>query len=94
MRKLSYLIERTTVMAAHDAVILLDGDDLQEALGEAVLQFLGTEIELEIGGQKMHLAGWLDPEHWSEDWEAKLGPDDDIAGKVWDLLAGAVEEGS
>jgi hypothetical protein len=92
MRKLSYFIERTTVMGAHDAGIVLEGEDLQEVLREAVLQYLGTEIDLTVGGVRMHMAGWLDPEHWSEDWEKILGETDDVSGEVWDLLAGAVEE--
>lgn len=75
-------------MRAHDAAIILDGEDLQEALQEAVVQHISTDTMITIGGVKMHLAAWLDPEHWSSDWEENdINPDE-----VYSMLSAAVED--
>ena len=61
---------------------------LGEALAEAVLDHISTDTVITVGGVDMHLAAWLDPEHWAEDWDEK-GIDPDA---VSELLYAALEE--
>lgn len=73
-------------LASHDAAIVVDGEDLQEALKEAVIHNIETDVEITIGDVTMFLAAWLDPEHWSSDWEEKgYEPDE-----VLDMLESAI----
>jgi hypothetical protein len=87
MRKLSYLIGGS-FSRAHDAAILVGDEEEEDALRDAVLGHISTDVMITINNMTMHLAGWLDPEHWSEDWEAKGIDPDDVHG----LLVFAVED--
>lgn len=87
MRKLPFNIDGS-IMRAHDAAILVGGEDEEDALRDAVLEHISTDTMITVEGKTMHLAGWLDPDHWSEDWQAKGIDPDDVHG----MLVAAVEE--
>lgn len=93
MDKIVYHIGGHT-MRARDAALVSGDEDPREALVEAAIQTISTEIEIEAGGVKMHLAAWIDPDHWSDDWREALGLDDpDEAAECVDaLLAEAMTE--
>lgn len=87
MRKISYSIKRGTIMGYADAAILGEGDDPATQVAQAAIQTLSTEIEITAGGVTMHLAGWLDPWHWEDDWNEMLdGTEFD------DYVSGLIEE--
>ena len=83
MRKIEFLVKVGAMRRYHDAAIMATGDTLREGLIEAVIEGLSTTIEVTAGGVTMHLAAWMDPDHWAEDWEAAGVEDVDL------LLAGA-----
>lgn len=89
---------RFTVPRAHlsgfVSTAYVEGDeDPLGALREAVLSDLETEIDVEVGGVTMRLSHWTNPDHWEDDWAAKLGvPADDVYEAIADLLARAAEE--
>lgn len=66
-----------SIMQAHDAAIILNYEDPLTALVEAAIQTISTDVEITCGDVTMPLAAWLDPDHWSEDWQAKgIDPED------------------
>lgn len=72
MSKIEYRIERSIVPAMHDAANLVYADeDPRTILVEAIMETISTSIEISCGGVRMHLAAWMDPEHWEEDWRQK-----------------------
>jgi hypothetical protein len=75
-----------TIPRHYDAALVLSTDDPREALVEQVIQSILTEVMVEVGGVKMHLAAWMDPDHWADDWR-KAGVDD-----VDVFVASALEE--
>lgn len=91
MRKLEFTLKGTTV-SSHDAAYVLDDEMPRDALIEAAIQNISTSVEITIAGVTMHLAGWQDPDHWSDDWREKFGDDvdDDVPGRVDQLLAEAI----
>jgi hypothetical protein len=74
------------IMAARDAAIVLEDENPRTALVEAVIQSIGTEVEVTAGGVTLHLAAWTDPEHWSSDWAEKLGDDRDPEAFIAELV--------
>lgn len=89
MRKLKYTTNDAHLMGVADAAYLTDGGDLLAALCESVVATLSTTVYVTAAGKTMHLAGWADPYHWSDEWEA-LGVDpDDVAGL---LAAAAIDD--
>lgn len=90
MNKIPYLIHGNT-LRSHDAALLDDTDDPREALVESAIQTISTEVYVAVGDVEMHLAGWQDPDHWAEDWAAKLEVDvDDVDEAVAGLLASVI----
>lgn len=71
---------------AHDAAYVASGEEPRSALVEAVIGSVSTNIEVRVGSVTMHLAAWMDPDHWAEEWGAAGVADVD------ELLAGAVQE--
>ena len=57
-----------SISRVRDAAILRDGDDPRESLIEEVIQSISTTVEVTVGDVTMHLAAWMDPEHWEDDW--------------------------
>lgn len=86
MRRISYKIHEARLRAQLGEVVVLPGTSLEEAIGEAVMEALSTDIEVTAGGKTMHLAAWMDPGHWSSDWE------DAGVEEPYDFIAGLVEE--
>lgn len=76
MLRIPFKVERSIIMASADAAYFAPGrHDACEALCEAVMQNISTDVEITAGGVTLHLAAWQDPDHWSSDW-AKQGIDD------------------
>ena len=86
MRKITFRRHATSLMAVHDAAIVLEGEDPAEALFTEAVQGLATEVELTLGDTKVTLAMLQDPDHWADDWEER-GIDDVDA-----FLASLVQE--
>lgn len=86
MKKLSFLIGEEHGRKHHDAAIVLDGEDPREALVDAAIQSIAIDVFLTLGDVTIHLAAIMDPDHWSEDWEAAGIEDAD------EFLAGLVTE--
>ncbi len=69
MTTIRFKLERTIISARVDAS-WLDGDPI-ESLTHAVIQSISTDLDVTAGGVTLHLAAWMDPEHWDADWQAK-----------------------
>jgi hypothetical protein len=90
MDGLRFSVKATTLMAISDSAYM-GSHDLADVLKEGVLDAISTMVEVTVSGVTMHLAAWLDPDHWSDDWREHAGeqdPDDYVHG----LLTAAVEE--
>lgn len=72
---IAFKIERSLVSACLDEAYVEPGEDAVEALVQAVVHSVATNIYVTAGGVTAHLAAWQDPEHWSSDWDA-AGVDD------------------
>jgi hypothetical protein len=90
MEGLKFSVKRGTLMGIADSAYM-GSSDLQEVLKEGVIETLSTEIEVTVSGVTMHLAAWLNPDHWSDDWREHAG-DEDADEYVFGLLQAAVEE--
>ena len=86
MNKIPYTIGGY-VSKAHDAALFNDEDPVHE-VAQSVIQTISTDVTVTAGGVTIHLAAWLDPDHWSDDWQA-AGVDDPYA-----FAASLVEESS
>lgn len=87
MTKISFFVSGS-LTRCHDAAIVSEGEEPLEALVEAAVQTISTDVEIKCGDVTMHLAAWRDPYHWSEDWEAiGIDPDD-----VPSIVAAAVQD--
>lgn len=69
MNKIDYYLDGN-VMHCHDAAIVLGDDDPRVILCETAIQTLATDVWITVGGVRMFLAAWQDPDHWEEDWRA------------------------
>lgn len=94
MKKLSFDVEASYMTGSvNDAAYPGPDEALSEALAVAVMQSIGTDLEVTVGGVTMFLAAWEDPEHWATDWAEKLGVEHaDAPAAVAAILASAVEE--
>lgn len=85
-----------TLMPTVDSAFIDPGEDVRERFLESVVATIATDVEVIVGGVKLHLAAWEDPDHWSEDWREQAGVDagDDFDAESYvnDLLATAVTE--
>lgn len=76
MRQIEFKLDRAIITARYDSALLVhDDEDPAEALVEAVIRSISTDVEITAGGVTMHLAAYQDPEHWESDW-AEKGIDD------------------
>jgi len=85
MKKIDFLV-RDPGHQYHDAAIVLADEDPRQALIDAAISSLSTDIELTLGEVTIHLAAIIDPEHWEEDWRA-VGVED-----AEEFIAGLVQE--
>ena len=83
MKRVEYRVAGL-LTGTHDSAVVLPGEDPREALVEAAIQTISTDVKITVGDVTMHLAAWQDPDHWAEDW-AEAGVEDVDA-----LVAGAV----
>jgi hypothetical protein len=91
--RLPYTLPKVQVGNVYNEAVILADEDPRATLVESVVQDLSTDVIVKVGDVEMHLAGWQDPDHWSEDWAEKLGIDsDDAASAVDELLASATVE--
>lgn len=74
MRMIDYTVKGRITPTA-DAAYLEDGDTPQEELVAAVVSTIAIHVEVTCAGVTLHLAAWMDPAHWQDDWE-KAGVDD------------------
>lgn len=63
----------------------VSGDDLPAIVAESVIDSIGVEVGVTLGGKSVNLAMLRDPDHWSDDWKA-VGVDD-----VDEFLVGLME---
>jgi hypothetical protein len=56
-----------------------------DAVAADVFETISTDIVVTIDNVTMHLAAWMNPEHWSTDWEEIADGQD-----VDELIAGAL----
>ncbi len=68
LRQIEFKIDRTILAGRRDVALLREDEDAAEEFARAVLNSVATEVEVTAGGVTLHLAAWLDPEHWSTDW--------------------------
>lgn len=87
--KVEYTVEFTIISGTHSSAIVLTDEDLMTAVVDSVIQDISTDIEVTINGVTMHLAAWMDPEHWSEDWEG-IGEGFDPCAHVEEALVDGV----
>lgn len=92
MRKLTYEADARMVTAFRSAAWIRETEDTTEELVADILQSLGTELQITIGGTTMFLAAWRDPDHWAEDWAEKLGCEYEEARERVDQLLADAEE--
>lgn len=86
MRKVSYFIDGH-LTRCHDAAVIVGDENPLKQLVESAIQTISTDVEINCGGYRMHLAAWQDPDDWGDDWREKgVEPED-----VPDIVAAAVE---
>jgi hypothetical protein len=91
--RLPFKLERVVIGPQFDAAYMTLGGDPLASLADAVADSIEIDVLVTVGDVTMHLAAWRDPEHWAEDWAAKLGCDlDDVPEVVIAKLAFLVEE--
>ena len=92
MQKIRFSIEKSYVGASTNVAYVADGETPFEALSDAVMEDIRTDLMVTVSGVTMFLAAWQDPDHWASDWAEKLGVDfDEAPGAVENLLAEAQE---
>jgi hypothetical protein len=80
-------------IAVHDAALVLDGEDPQTVLFEAIWQAINLDVLVTIGDIEMPATMWENPDHWSEDWAERLGiPATETESAVYELIASALTE--
>ena len=71
MKQIHYRLTHS-IIAASRGVAYANGDDVAEAVASAVVDEISTDVEITAGGVTMHLAAWLNPDHWESDWQEAL----------------------
>jgi len=84
VQRIGFMLD-ARVTPRHDAAIVFANDDPVDALAEAVVESISTDVKLRLGGVTIHLAMLRDPDHWESDW-AERGIDD-----PYEWVAGLVE---
>jgi hypothetical protein len=57
-----------SLMGAHDSTFISDGENPLEAVARAAVDSISTDVEITAGGVTMHLAAWMNPDHWESNW--------------------------
>ncbi len=89
--KLPFTAKRTRYPGAYDVAPVEDDQDPIDAVVAAIVDDIGTSLEVTISGVTMHLAAWRDPEHWDDDWRKVCG-DEDPAEFVAELVDAACRD--
>jgi hypothetical protein len=58
-----------SLLPVSDSVRLSVNEDPLEALCRQVVDTISCDVMVEINGVKQMLAAWMDPDHWSQEWE-------------------------
>lgn len=70
--KYDLTIEHSTIFAhSTQAYVSEDEAPLDEIVRE-VINTIGTDLNVTIGGVTMFLAAWEDPGHWADEWREKI----------------------
>ncbi len=74
-------------MRCVDAAVFGDDEELTtQAVADAVVQTISTDIKIDLGGVEVFLAMLQDPEHWEDDWR-ELGIElDDLDAFLGSLI--------
>jgi hypothetical protein len=91
MDGIRFNVAKGTTMAYTDRALVRPGEALEDALRDAVIDNLSTDLWVKVSGVENHLAAWLDPAHWSEEWKEHAGEEDPVE-YVYGLLLAAKEE--
>lgn len=73
MKKIEFHIQAGRIFGSRDIAYVDEEDDFCGQIVEQVVGDLSTEIEITVAGVTMHLAAWMDPDHWESDWSEVLG---------------------
>lgn len=73
MKKIPYSMSRSIVRGYVDTVYVNESDDLREEVVQSVVGNISLNIDVTVGGVTIHLAAWMDPDDWQEDWAKALG---------------------
>lgn len=88
MNEIDYTVEGR-ITPSHDCALIDTNENPHEEFVQAVIQTVAIDIEVTSGGVTLHLAAWVDPEHWIDEWHEK-GIEDPrafIAGLVHERVA-------
>jgi hypothetical protein len=91
MEGIRFKVDSGSIMAYWDRAYVRTDESPQDAIRDAIIDNLSTDIWVSVGEVRNHLAAWLDPEHWSEEWREQAG-DEDPYEYVHGLLTAAKED--
>jgi hypothetical protein len=69
-----------SIMRSSNRLHIYEGEDPRTALCEQVIDSIATDVMVGVRGVKMHLAAWMDPDHWSDDWRATGTTPEELLG--------------
>jgi hypothetical protein len=70
-QEIEFQVVGRTLMGIKDSATVAPSESPVEALAEAVVQAISTEIEIKLGDKVVHLAMLLDIDHWADDWNQR-----------------------
>lgn len=68
MRVVPFKIKRAILTPQHDTAVILGDEDVATEVVDGIISAISTDIEITVAGIETHLAMWLDPAHWADDW--------------------------
>ena len=90
MDGIRYRLKQALTSAMSSTALVRPGDDWADALRDDVIDNLSTDLMVTISGVENHLAAWLDPQHWAQEWREHS--DEDPTDYVLGLMQAAMEE--
>lgn len=74
MRRIRYRVAAVRTTPWTDVAYVSDGEDPAAQVAESIMQELSTNLMVTIGGETRHLAAWLSPDHWADDFDEDAVP--------------------